>query len=167
VGHKKIQKFKTIMSTEGAGARIVREGKEKGLAINDIRMQLSAIYPAAVWKGRQTGNYLPWEVSVRKNFEDLLANDKEENFFARMKYYKEQDLLRSTDQWLLTLVDGNYTVYVNRAGPFPIAYTIGLSYIFDVPEILIAFTDGRQDNSSNSSINSQTNVQHTSTSGHS
>ena len=138
------------MSTESVGARIVREGKEKGLSVNDIRMQLAAIYPAASWKGRQTGNYLPWETSVRKQFEDLLkSDDRERNFIARIKYYKEQDLLRSTDQYLLTLLDGNYSVYVCQTGPFPIAYTIGLHYIFDLPEILIAFKDGQFNNTSN------------------
>ena len=87
---------------------------------------------------RGDATLLPWEPAQHKQFPRLLAKDRRRSLSARLAYYEAQELLRPDEAFVRTIDGGRHAVWLpadDSKGAF--AYSIGLGYLHDLPEILL------------------------------
>ncbi len=131
------------------------ECETTGLVPTVARMAGGAVQyepaPPAVWppperqrselnqrRGAGDTTLLPWERAQQKQFPRLLANDRRRSLSARLAYYEAKELLRSDEAFVRTIDGGRHAVWLpadDSKGAF--AYSIGLGYLHDLPEILL------------------------------
>jgi hypothetical protein len=81
---------------------------------------------------------LPWEPSQYKQLPRLLAKDRRRSLGARLAYYQAKELLRPSDGFVGTIEGGRHAVWLpNDDSKGAFAYSIGLAYLHDLPEILL------------------------------
>ena len=95
---------------------------------------------AALNQRRRDGDIglLGWERPQHKELPRLLAKDRRRNLNARLAYYEGRGLLRPSDGFVRSIAEGRHAVWFppdDSKGAF--AYSIGLSYLHDLPEILL------------------------------
>lgn len=81
---------------------------------------------------------LPWERAQHRQFPRLLAKDRRRSLSARLAYYEGKELLRPDEAFVRTIDSGRPAVWLpadDSNGAF--AYSIGLGYLHDLPEILL------------------------------
>jgi hypothetical protein len=81
---------------------------------------------------------LPWGPAQHKELPRLLAKDRRRSLGARLAYYDGAGLLRPGDGFVRTIESGRHVVWFpgdDSKGAF--AYSIGLAYLHDLPEILL------------------------------
>jgi hypothetical protein len=81
---------------------------------------------------------LAWESPKYKELPRLLAKDRRRNLSARVAYYEGRGQLRPSDGFVRTIAEGRHAVWFpgdDSKGAF--AYSIGLAYLHDLPEILL------------------------------
>jgi len=81
---------------------------------------------------------LPWERAQQKQFPRLLEKDRRRSLSARLAYYEAKELLRPDEAFVRTIDGGRHAVWLpddDSKGAF--AYSIGLGYLHDLPEILL------------------------------
>jgi hypothetical protein len=89
-------------------------------------------------RGAGDASLLPWERAQHKQFPRLLAKDRRRSLSARLAYYEAQKLLRPDEAFVRTIDGGRHAVWLpadDSKGAF--AYSIGLGYLHDLPEILL------------------------------
>ncbi len=89
-------------------------------------------------RGAGDATLLPWERAQQKEFPRLLAKDRRRSLSARLAYYEARKLLRPDEAFVRTIAGGRHAVWLpedDSKGAF--AYSIGLGYLHDLPEILL------------------------------
>jgi hypothetical protein len=95
---------------------------------------------AALNQRRRDGDIglLPWAPPQYKELPRLLAKDRRRNLNARLAYYEGSGGLRPSDGFVRSIAEGRHAVWFppdDSKGAF--AYSIGLAYLHDLPEILL------------------------------
>jgi uncharacterized protein YjbI with pentapeptide repeats len=94
----------------------------------------------------ENGALCAWGEEQFVSFPALLSESREKNLDARLAYYEEMGLLGPSRAFVRVVVKGAPAVWYpddadsdDEAGPF--AYSIGLYYLFNLPEILLVGRD--------------------------
>jgi hypothetical protein len=84
------------------------------------------------------GDLLAWDDGQYKQLPRLLAKDRRRSLGARLAYYESRGLLRPSDGFVRTIEAGRQAVWFpTDDGKGAFAYSIGLGYLHDLPEILL------------------------------
>jgi hypothetical protein len=108
------------------------EGHARGCADSRERKQLNQRRAAGETE------LLPWEPDQYKPLSRLLTKDRRRNLSERLAYYEARQLLRPGDGFVRTIDGGRHAVWLpNDDSKGAFAYSIGLGYLYDLPEILL------------------------------
>lgn len=108
------------------------------------------IAAATLNKQRMTGGQeaaklllLPWEESRKGEFESLVRRDRRRNLAARAEYYASRGFLAGKG-WMELLMKDQHVVWhpeekqeAGAGASQAFAYTVGLYYLYGVPEVLL------------------------------